>query len=401
MSILNSLQEQSGTKGKLPPTENFALQVSKYATDMATSEPVIIGTRLDTGEELTVFLRPYRGAKPLKAPRAEVKDFVAQPGEITSLMKQLPTEELRKQVLKGQMAKTEPGGTIIVQRGFVDQKNGNVSAGWLQSAAKYPEHAKVIPSVMLRVDPVVFRDQGPAQATATAINPAASQLVKSGDHLTGALIAAFGGNGNHVGGRNGALIRLTDGTVNKAVELVLPRVQDKETKEYSDMAPADAAARFLATAAGKQIASFAANPDLKVEVIPMAKLSLGAQTKASYENSAGKLEAVNRNYRLVKEDQEETAFAESYLVLHSVKGGQVFTQAEPLSNKPALYHARDIQTPNFGGNAVTLEVKDNPEGNQVVEDDTIEDDWNLEEIVSAATAQQAAHSTQSQPRMRM
>lgn len=400
MSILNTITEQTGAKGSLPATENFALQVLKYDRDAGSGEPTIIGTRLDTGEEVTVFLRPYRGANQLKAPRAEVKDFVAKEGEISTLMQQLPTEELRRQVLKGQVAKTEPGGTIIVQRGFVDSKTGMVSAGWLQSAAKYPNHAKVVANVMLRVDPVTYRDNGPATSTVTAINPGASTLVKSQDQLAGALIAAFGGNRNEVGGRNGALIRLTDGTTNKAIELMLPRVKDKQTEQYSDMAPADAAARFLATPNGKQIAAFAGNPDLKVEVVPMARLVLGSQTKASYEKSAGKLDAVNTAYRLVKDDPEETAFASSYIVIHRVGEGEVFTQAQPLSNKPALFHARDVATPHFNGKSVTLEIKGAPQEEAPEPLETAGDDidFDVNEVVAAATA---SESSAQSARMRM
>lgn len=395
MSILNSITEQTGAKSALPATENFALQVSKY--DLTGSEPTIVGTRLDTGEEVTVTLRAYRGAKQLKAPRAEIKDFVAAEGEISTLMQQLPTEELRRQVMKGQVAKTEPGGTIIVQRGFVDSKTGMTSAGWLQSAAKYPGHAKVLPNVMLRVDPVTHRENG-STATATAINPDASTLVKSGVELAAALMSAFRGENSPTKGFYGALIRLSDGSTNKAVELSLPRLKNKETGEYSDMAPDAAVARFLASPNGKQIAEFAVKDFLKVEVIPMARLVLGSQTKASYEKSEGKLDAVNKAYRLVRDDADETAFAASYMVIHRVGEVEVFTQAQPLSNKPSLYHARDIATPHFDGKSVTLEIKPaplegEPEPMESVGDDM---DFDVNEVVAAATAPAAQPS-----RMRM
>src|SRR5260363_75272 len=46
------------------------------------------------------------------------------------------SDEMRKQVLKGMRAKTEPGGVILVQRAYTERDTGIVSAGWLQSAAK-------------------------------------------------------------------------------------------------------------------------------------------------------------------------------------------------------------------------------------------------------------------------
>ncbi|MGN5477591.1 hypothetical protein ACTMU2_13880 [Cupriavidus basilensis] len=86
--------------------------------------------------------------------------------------------------MKGYKAKTEPGGTIIVQRAFTDAE-GMVQAGWLVSASKYAGHTVVQPSVMARVDPVIYRDNAPASATVTVINPAMAQVVKSAEPTAG------------------------------------------------------------------------------------------------------------------------------------------------------------------------------------------------------------------------
>ncbi|MFX7883098.1 hypothetical protein ABTK06_18930, partial [Acinetobacter baumannii] len=89
-------------------------------------------------------------------------------------------------------------------------------------------------------------------------------------------------------------------------------------------------ARFLQSSIGKQISGLVANPDLQVEVMPLASLAMGSQTKAGYEQNGGKLDAANRAYRLDRQDQSETGFAESYLVLHRLpNGAKVFTMAEP------------------------------------------------------------------------
>ncbi|WP_420213573.1 strawberry notch-like NTP hydrolase domain-containing protein (plasmid) [Burkholderia aenigmatica] len=163
MSKLSAIQERiGGSKSDLPATENFALQVAGYTKD-SKDRDAIIGTRLDTGEEVTVVLRPYKSDKPLKAPRAEVKDFIANEGEISTLMNALPSEEMRKSVLKGMKAKTEPGGTIIVQRAFAESDTGVVNAGWLQSAAKYPKHCQVVSDVLLRIDPVGYAERAGRQ----------------------------------------------------------------------------------------------------------------------------------------------------------------------------------------------------------------------------------------------
>src|SRR5260364_2780 len=54
------------------------------------------GVRLGTGETVTVVLRPYQG--PLKAPRAEVKDFATLEGEISKVIQSVSSDEMRKQV---------------------------------------------------------------------------------------------------------------------------------------------------------------------------------------------------------------------------------------------------------------------------------------------------------------
>nr|WP_280971264.1 hypothetical protein [Cupriavidus gilardii]WDE72524.1 hypothetical protein [Cupriavidus gilardii] len=395
MSILNSFQEQTGARRQLPPTENFSMEVQGYKRD-PEGKPFITGIRQDTGEEVCVFLRPYTGKTPLKAPRAEIKDFYAKPGEISSVIDSLPNDELRKNVMKGYKAKTEPGGTIIVQRAFTDAE-GMVQAGWLVSASKYAGHTVVHPSVMARVDPVIYRDNAPASATVTVINPEMAQVVKSAEQLEGAVLSGFGGNGNEVGGRNGVLIRLSDGQVSKAVEMLVPRLKNKETDEYSDMPVDQAVARFLQSSIGKQISGLVANPDLQVEVMPLASLAMGSQTKAGYEQNGGKLDAANRAYRLDRQDQSETGFAESYLVLHRLpNGAKVFTMAEPLSNKPQLFHARDVATAHFAGHSVTAEARDLSEGTRQEAGFEEDEEFELQDVMVQTAA--PAHTA---PRMRM
>ncbi|MDL5439804.1 hypothetical protein, partial [Escherichia coli] len=69
----------------------FPLLVTGYGQD-GQNRDIVKGMRLDTGDEISVALRAYRGPT-LKAPRAEVKDFVAAEGEISAIMKSLPTDE--------------------------------------------------------------------------------------------------------------------------------------------------------------------------------------------------------------------------------------------------------------------------------------------------------------------
>lgn len=405
MSKLNAIQERIGGSKELPATENFALQVSGYTKDVKDRD-AITGIRLDTGEEVTVVLRAYKSDKPLKAARAEVKDFVSKEGEISTLMNNLPTDEMRKQVLKGMKAKTEPGGTIIVQRAFTESDTGTVNAGWLQAAAKYADHCQVVSDVLLRVDPVGYVERDGRQvgyANATALMPQAAQKVNSADELKAALKEAFSGVST-IKGRPIALVRLSDGDVSKAVEFALPVKKNKETNEYKVATADEAVDAFLASQSGKQVAQLAGDPDLSIEVVPGARVSLGSQAKASFENGAAGLEQVNRAYRFTKSDQADTGFARSYMVLHSVEGGQVFSSAEPLSNKPALFHPRDVQTVNFNGkptaiaeNKEVAQHTDAPVESASVADD--DEPFELDDVVRDHIPAEAMAA--SAPRMRV
>lgn len=362
MSKLAGINERiAGSKRELPATENFVLQVTGYTKD-AKDREAVTGVRMDTGEDVTVVLRPYKGDKPLAAPRAEVKDFIAQEGEISNLMRNLPSDEMRKQVLKGMKAKTEPGGSILVQRAYVESSTGVVNAGWLQSAAKYSEHCTVLGNLMLRVDPVAYGERNGVQVSssaATAIAPERSQLVTSAEELNAALESAFTGMPG-VNARAVALIRLNDGGESKAIEFPLP-VKRNDDGEFIKATPRQAVKVFLGTDSGKAIAQLAGDPDLTVEVIPGARISLGSQAKASFEKGTNGLEQVNRLYRFTKGDQSETGFTASYVVLHDVGDAQVFSTAEPLSNKPALFHSRDISTKHLDGKPASVaEIRDVP-----------------------------------------
>lgn len=389
MSKLNVIQERTGSKGELPATENFALQVTNYTTDQKGRE-AIAGIRLDTGEEAIVILRPYKGDRPLKAARAEVKDFVAKDGEISNLMKNLPTDEMRKQVLKGMKAKTEPGGTILVQRAYAESDTGVISAGWLQSAAKYPDHCKVVSNVMLRIDPVTYRENPKDKSQisysyATAIHTAQSQSVKSLDEFKAAMQGALSGNAI-MGGRPMALIRLSDGDASKAIEFPLPVKVNKENGEVTVLTPDNAVKTFMESEQGKAVASLVGDPDLRVEVIPGNKISIGSQAKASFDKAGG-LELVNSAYRFKKEEQAETGFTPSYVVLHQVgDDGWVFSSAQPLSNRPSLFHPRDVATPHYDGRpTVVLENKEVPTHDDAPAESNAAaptgDDFNIDDVV--------------------
>ncbi|MEX3917926.1 hypothetical protein AB4Y43_17040 [Paraburkholderia sp. BR10872] len=360
MSKLDAITEKVGGRAALPPTENFALLVTGYGQDDQNRDTVQ-GMRLDTGEEISVVLRAYRGTT--KAARAEVKDFVADEGEISAIMKSLPTDEMRRQVLKGIKAKTEPGGTIIVQRAYTERKTGIVNAGWLQSAAKYADHCKIASNVMVRVDPPIHKREGEREyssASATVLAPQKAQVVRSEEELKAALKTAFAGL-EDVKGRPLVLVRVSDGTNAKTIEYPLPIKRNPEFGKadatqplYLTATPGQAATKFI-NDQGEDFKALIGDPDLQMEVIPGTVVQIGPQAKASFENKNDGLDAVNAGYRFVKDDPKEAGFTASYIILHAVGDNQVFSAVEPLSNKPPLYHPRDVSTAFYRGRPTVVQ----------------------------------------------
>ncbi len=410
MSRLDAIQENDigVEKSERKPLENFALEVVRYSQD-SKSRDAIEGIRLDTGKEVTVVLRPYTG--PLKAPRAEIKDFVAEKGEISTLLKSLPSDEMRKQMLQGIKAKTEPGGTIIVQGSYTEE-NGTVNARWLKSASKYPGHSQVLPKIMLRVNPIKYKKregQTYASASATALFSDSAQRVHSAEDLSSALKMAFKG-ADSIKGQPIVLVRLAHEDETKAFEFPLPGHIDPTTNQYTLDTPEQAAACVLKMEVGKKIAELAKHQDLLVEVIPGTRITLGPHTKASFENknSERSLEQINRSYRFSTESDKETGFTESYLVLHPTKGGwHVFSAAGPLSNKPFLFHARDTYTPHFiaGHPIVTFEDQEQPHPNEpsIEVADVSEEDmgFEIDDVVNEQLSAETAPPQVSQPAPRM
>lgn len=398
MSKLNAIMERVASSKDSPGTENFALQVTGYEKDVNDRDS-IMGIRLDTGEDVSVVLRPYKGTTPLKAARAEVKDFQAKEGEISALMKALPDDQMRKQVLKGMKAKTEPGGTIIVQRSYVERDTGVVNAGWLASAAKYPGHAKVLPNALVRVDPVryVQRDgRDVAIASATVLDAEQATKVKSLEELEQVLQRAFEG-GMAAQGRPLALVRLSDGSQTKAIEFGLPVAQNED--KFSYVTPAEGVEAALKMKVGQQIKELVGDPDITVEVVPGSRISVGPQARASYETSKGGLAHINRSYRHNREDSAETGFTRSYIVLHEVENGDVFSLAEPLSNKPILQHPRDIATANISSAPTASNNHSSAPADPGYDMD--DEPFDVDDVVNNAGPEDESRPTASTPRPRM
>ena len=65
-------------RGGKDSTLNIPVKVEGYDFSQA-DRPVVVGERLDTGDQVRVFLRPDRGAANREFARPEIKDFAAGP----------------------------------------------------------------------------------------------------------------------------------------------------------------------------------------------------------------------------------------------------------------------------------------------------------------------------------
>ncbi|MFK4705801.1 hypothetical protein ABIC83_002640 [Roseateles asaccharophilus] len=117
--------EQKRTQLFAPRTgnrpETFAITVKGYNT--TAPQPFVTGTRIDTGEDVNVYLRQDVKYKRGSHKRSEIKDFAA-----TRKDRQHPG--------------TQVGGTLLVQEAF-KQPDGTFGARWIQSLSHAPGEAQV------------------------------------------------------------------------------------------------------------------------------------------------------------------------------------------------------------------------------------------------------------------
>lgn len=107
------------TGGNRP--ETFAMTVTGY--DTKAKPAVVMGTRLDNNEEVSVYLRDVEYTKSGSFKRSEIKDFAA------------PRKDR-------QHPGTVVGGTLLVQEGF-NQGENKFGARWIQSLSHTPGEAEV------------------------------------------------------------------------------------------------------------------------------------------------------------------------------------------------------------------------------------------------------------------
>src|SRR5260363_126152 len=99
--------------GPQPGILHCAYLVIRKTIKAATQSPACVWTRAKPS-------RSYCGHTRGRSKRRALE------GEISKVIQSVSSDEMRKQVLKGMRAKTEPGGVILVQRAYTERDTGIV-----------------------------------------------------------------------------------------------------------------------------------------------------------------------------------------------------------------------------------------------------------------------------------
>lgn len=329
-------------------TRTVALRVSGY--EEVAGRHFVLGTDMETGESVKAYLRdlPADQAAKLRKPRPEIKDFVAKKGEIEQMLNAIADSALRRQVASGVKNKTEPGGVIILDGVFFDEKAGALSSRWANSASKYDGAALVLPNAMARVNPLRSKERDGKTThtmTVTLLDVEAATLVGS----QGELAAQLGEALQHPNGA-GAMVRISDGSSVATVE-VRRGFKKLENGEFVQRTAEEVVNYFLGTDRGKAAAECADDDGVKVEIIPTITMAIGSATKAAkLQNGVEALQNTDRAYRLA---DGKNGFAETVVVYYpntgEAGGMHVFSQVSPVCSHGPFLPPEALTTKNIAG----------------------------------------------------
>ena len=279
--------------------ENVALQVTSYDLVQDTTT----GIRIDTGDEVTIKLRPPN--KPLSKPRGEPKFWSAQSGKMA----------------------TQPGGVILFE-GVYRYPEG-LTARWgtsishsAQQAEVFIAHAKTIVSQANKFGLEIVRADA-----ATPVNSVEAARAAIIDAISHSKFAS-------------ALVRCSNGKETYTHEV---RRAKLENKQFVDRTPEAAADDFFATAEfGRTLAEEFGNvdPDFVAEVIAGERIYMGPDS----QSKLGDKETFQRWNRM----GADIGYAKAIIaVRRHPEGGAYFTHYQPTSTMPALYPINGIPSPNI------------------------------------------------------
>lgn len=325
------------TRSNLPATENIPVQISSY--DLSNPDRhMAVGTRLDTGEEIKVYLLPDKDAAKRDFARAEIADFAAGP--------------------RDHKASTDIGGTILFERAYEGNKEPGIHASrWATVMSHTAEEARVLVG-MVRALPPVNGQNGTKQAVEMLHNADAKMAVGYAQ-LQQSLMQVFAAQ---TPGVPGAYLRIEgtkkDGTPSVAAFKVSSTfTEDQNTGTITRDEPGVAFQKFADSSFGKALLSkLEQSPNQPVEVIPATTYSVGRDTVKQAGDSMAS--------RFKVKDGDGYGFAESSLAVRQRKtnGSYYAAEAFPLRNDRLFYTVENIPTPNREGTPALIDTVENTTG---------------------------------------
>lgn len=300
---------QGGGNFERQPMTTLAIQVVKYNLD--GDRPTVVGTRLDTGEEVTVFLRDYTQGGEFKRP--EIADLAGDSR-------------------KNRVA-TDIGGILRVDNAY-RTNDGSWSARWLSPLSHTPDEATVAIG-LARVGDIRLNKNKEDYLIASVVLTQSATLVESEAALQETVVNVLGE------GANSVAIRLI---AEDGVEVVTVRtaIRKPNSREWENLQPADAWNAFAASEVGKVVTE-ALKTGLKAEVMSILNLSPGLNTMGGIKKDAEAGRAPSAPYKMGENQFGPiTGYKEAIITVRQRENGDLyFTDITPVSRDAAPQSLED------------------------------------------------------------
>lgn len=318
---------RGGRNSERQATENIPVRVDAYDTSNP-DRPVVIGTRMDNNETISVFLRPDPKAAERKKPRPEVADFAA---------------DARKSKVS-----TDIGGVIRFDRAFeLQNEPGVFSAAWAQALAHTADEAKVLVGMARALPPKEIAGQ--TRQAVEMMFPDSAERATNEQSLKSAVIRALASD---TPGATGAYLVVE--ATNQETGEVQPisfRVSSSVTrsedgKSIDKDSPEVAYGKWAETPVGKVVlGELRAAGEANIQVIPMTRINVGLDT---ITNTAGTSQSLENKFKY--KDGNGFGFAEASVAIRSRENGSVYvTEVLPLKNDRMFYSPENVPTPERPG----------------------------------------------------
>ncbi len=315
MSFANKLKGMGETTGggQMAPMETFCITVTGYENVDAEKEQdrFVIGTRVDTKEEVRVSLRPAKGG--LKGTRNDIRTFA----DYDTFMN-LTAEQRKKLGVKPTCA--APGGEIRFD-GAYSTGAGSYSARWGVATAHFKGEARSVREFFrIRPPKLSYRDDGTvdkASVVYEVLKTKTASVAASMEDFEQKVLAALKPvqSGNPM---VFAVVRIASGDT--VVSLEARAQRDETKKDYSYLPAEESLRRFLEVPTrlgkvGDVVREALADAETKVEVIGGTCFNMGRMALAAQVNN-GKIAAIDETHRIdVNPERPVNGFVEGWITL--------------------------------------------------------------------------------------